>query len=200
MLGIRGWSGQRFDLRFPIMAVVGENGSGKSTVLQCAAAVYRPETGSGKKERYASDFFPDTPWDQVRKAEIRYSLREGQTPIISSVRKPGDRWRGNPERRKREVVYIDLSRLQPVRYRVGYSKLAKSNLSEISAPQDITAIGATKRCSLCLDRSLRPFYYVQLLVPAIVAPWSQAPRCGPRRARSRRRSRSSRRSSAGSCG
>jgi len=37
-----------------------------------------------------------TSWDEVRKAEIRYSLREGQTLINSSVRKPGDRWRGNP--------------------------------------------------------------------------------------------------------
>ncbi|HDU5257593.1 TPA: AAA family ATPase, partial [Klebsiella pneumoniae subsp. pneumoniae] len=32
--GIRGWTGQRVDLQFPIVALVGENGSGKSTVLQ----------------------------------------------------------------------------------------------------------------------------------------------------------------------
>jgi predicted ATPase len=38
--GLRGWEGQRFSLPFPIMAVVGENGAGKSTVLQCAASVY----------------------------------------------------------------------------------------------------------------------------------------------------------------
>jgi hypothetical protein len=38
--GLRGWTGQRFDLQFPIMALVGDNGSGKSTVLQAAASVY----------------------------------------------------------------------------------------------------------------------------------------------------------------
>jgi DNA repair exonuclease SbcCD ATPase subunit len=38
--GLRGWGGQRFSLDFPIMAIVGENGSGKSTILQCAASVY----------------------------------------------------------------------------------------------------------------------------------------------------------------
>jgi len=39
--GVRGWTGQRIDFQFPIVALVGENGSGKSTVLQAAAAVYK---------------------------------------------------------------------------------------------------------------------------------------------------------------
>jgi predicted ATPase len=39
--GIRGWSGQRIAFEFPIVALVGENGAGKSTVLQAAASVYR---------------------------------------------------------------------------------------------------------------------------------------------------------------
>lgn len=30
--GLRGWAGQRFDLRYPIMAVVGENGVGIQTL------------------------------------------------------------------------------------------------------------------------------------------------------------------------
>ena len=34
---IRGWEEQRLHLRFPIVAIVGENGSGKSTTLQAAA-------------------------------------------------------------------------------------------------------------------------------------------------------------------
>lgn len=39
--GLRGWKGHTFKLDYPIMAIVGENGAGKSTVLQCAAAVYK---------------------------------------------------------------------------------------------------------------------------------------------------------------
>src|SRR5262249_55579103 len=73
--GVRGWSGQRFELRFPIMAVVGENGVGKSTVLQSAAAVYAQPRGS-KKLKFAGDYFPDTAWEQIINAEIRYSVRE----------------------------------------------------------------------------------------------------------------------------
>ncbi len=130
--GVRGWTGQRFELRFPIMAVVGENGVGKSTVLQAAASVYSIDLPA-QKERFASDFFPDTPWDQVRNAEIKYAVREGGKPVEHSVRKPTDRWRGNPQRRKRAVEYIDLSRIQPVPARVGYTKLAKSASRETSA-------------------------------------------------------------------
>ena len=133
--GVRGWSNQRFTLSFPIMAVVGENGVGKSTLLQAAASVYR---STAKKSRFASDFFPDTAWDTIRDATIRYSVKEGNAaPVQASIRKPGERWRGNPDRRERPVEYIDLSRIQPVPARVGYSKLANPQFKEISsAPFD----------------------------------------------------------------
>lgn len=130
--GIRGWQGQRFELQFPIMAVVGENGVGKSSVLQAAAAIYRP-VSPGAKTWYATDFFPDTTWDRVRDAAIRYAVREGDQSHIDSIRKPTDRWRGNPERRERHVAYIDLSRIQPVPARVGYAKLANPAYEEAEA-------------------------------------------------------------------
>lgn len=41
--GLRGWVGQQFECKFPIMAIVGENGCGKSTILHCAASVYQQE-------------------------------------------------------------------------------------------------------------------------------------------------------------
>lgn len=129
--GIRGWEGQRFELRFPIMAVVGENGAGKSTILQAAASIYKPEQET--PGRFASDFFPDTPWDTVHDAEIRYSVREGDQVHASAIRKPTGRWRGNPERRQRNVEYIDLSRIQPVSARTGYRTLASAAFNEESA-------------------------------------------------------------------
>jgi predicted ATPase len=127
---IRGWNRQRFDLRYPIMAVVGENGLGKSSLLQAAASVYRTP---GKKPRFASDFFPDTAWEQIKRASIRYSFRQGNDSTVASIRKPGERWRGNPERPQRHVEYIDLSRIQPIAARIGYTKLVKSNHTEVSA-------------------------------------------------------------------
>ncbi len=132
--GLRGWTGQRLDFRYPIMALVGENGVGKSSVLQAAAAIYRAPGKAAKKEsRFASDFFPDTNWETIRDATIKYSVREGTNHPEGSIRKPGERWRGNPERRERDVVYIDLSRIQPVSARVGYTKMVKTHHEEISA-------------------------------------------------------------------
>ncbi len=133
--GIRGWAGQRFELRFPIMAVVGENGAGKTTVLQCAASVYRTDPEL-PKDRYASDFFPDTFWETVTDAEINYAMRRGfGAPKVDSIRKPTNRWRGNPDRWRRHVEYIDLSRIQPVPARVGYTRLANPMVQETNATE-----------------------------------------------------------------
>ena len=124
--GIRGWNGQRLDFLFPIVAIVGENGAGKSTVLQGAAAVYK----STPKDRYASDFFPDTPYEKITGASIRFSYRQGTDTQTKTVRKPTNRWRGNPERPQRRVEYVDLRRIQPVGARVGYARLLKSGVLE----------------------------------------------------------------------
>ncbi len=126
MKGVRGWTGQRIDFDFPIVAMVGENGVGKSTVLQAAACSYRSE--KPERTNFASDFFPDTPWDQVRGAVIKASIREGSATTETTVRKLTDRWRGNPERHLRETNYIDLRRIQPISARTGYARIAKSSV------------------------------------------------------------------------
>lgn len=139
--GLRGWKNEKFALNYPIMAVVGENGSGKSTLLQCIAAVYssRPPKKQGRKRQakkptFASDFFPDTAWEEVKGATVRYSVRQGNNPPQEgSLRKPGTRWRGNTDRPERQVVYVDLSRIQPILSRVGYSRLAKPQWEEETA-------------------------------------------------------------------
>src|SRR5262249_55950407 len=47
--GLRGWTGQRIEFQFPIVAISGENGSGKSSIIQAAASVYRdPASVTGK--------------------------------------------------------------------------------------------------------------------------------------------------------
>ncbi len=129
--GLRGWTGQHIDFTFPILALVGENGAGKSTVLQAIAAIYRPK--EGERGHFASDFFPDTPWDKVEGVTLKYSTREGATSSDGSVRKPTKRWLGNRDRKIRTVKYIDLRRIQPVPARVGYQRLAKSVNQEVSS-------------------------------------------------------------------
>src|SRR5687767_2440673 len=75
---IRRWTGQRIELNYPIVAVVGENGVGKSTVLQAAASVYRLEEESRNRGYLPTDFFPDTAWEKIRDATIEYSVKEGE--------------------------------------------------------------------------------------------------------------------------
>jgi predicted ATPase len=129
--GIRGWDGQRVPFGFPIMAIVGENGSGKSTILQCAASVYKAPSDHKGEPWFASHFFPKTIWEDVREAEIRFAFREGAVSRVDKVSKPTERWRGNLERPERSVTYADLRRLQPIYDRTGYSKLVKDARIEI---------------------------------------------------------------------
>ena len=131
--GIRGWSGHRIDFTFPITVIVGENGSGKSTILQAAAASYK-NTLPGK-QLFASDFFPDTPWDSVTNAYIKVGLKEGERFLETSVKKLSERWRGTQQRRERPVYYIDLRRIQPLQARSGYQKLMNRRLHERASRQ-----------------------------------------------------------------
>ena len=86
------------------MAIVGENGSGKSTILHSATAIYTP-TNTPKEllkgSQFASDFFPNTAWDKITGAEIKYQGREGDRPISGIIRKPTKQWLGNATRPER---------------------------------------------------------------------------------------------------
>ena len=130
--GLRGWKEERVPFNFPIVAIVGENGSGKSSVLQASACAYRAEDENGITW-FPVEFFPETAWDKLNDVRITFGFKQGTTHTIDSVRKPTTRWLGQPDRPRRKVVYIDLSRLQPVGTRVGYARIAKNRHLEASA-------------------------------------------------------------------
>lgn len=136
---IRGWKGQRIRFPFPIMAISGENGSGKSTIIQACAAVYQKYQSKGsvkqKGTKYASDFFPGTYWDQITNAAVRFGYQEGSDVKTGSIRKHTERWKGNGERPIRPVQFLDLSRIVPIGGRTGYAKIAKSVHVESSATE-----------------------------------------------------------------
>ncbi len=129
---IRGWNGQRIAFNFPIVAIVGENGSGKSTILQSSACAYQNPSGV---TWFPTEFFPETAWDSLQDVKLDFGLKQDTEHITTSIRKPTTRWLGQPDRLKRRVQYIDLSRLQPVGTRVGYARIAKNkHLEESSTP------------------------------------------------------------------
>ena len=134
---LRGWAGQRIRFPFPIVAISGENGSGKSTIIQACAAVYQRYESKGsvkqKGTKYASDFFPGTFWDEITNAAVRYGYTEGKETKSGSIRKHTERWKGNSDRPLRPVQFLDLSRIVPIGGRLGYAKIAKSTHVEASA-------------------------------------------------------------------
>ncbi len=139
IINIRGWEGQRVEFNFPIVAIVGENGMGKSTILQAAAAIYKPPTG--QPGFFASTFFPDTIWDDLQGVDIVATVIEGDTQTTISVRKPTTRWLGNENRRERVVRFLDLKRISPIYSKSGYARLAKRHLTEASAENfDVTML------------------------------------------------------------
>lgn len=123
--GLRGWNGETIEFRFPIVALAGENGSGKSTVLKAVASGYI-NSDANQKTLNPDDFFPTTQWEDVAGVKLEYSVQAGPgNPKVISVRKPSKRWINLPTRIRRRVFFLDITRTQPIDSLIGYGKIAK---------------------------------------------------------------------------
>jgi predicted ATPase len=140
--GLRGWNAEQVDFRFPIVAIAGENGSGKSTILKIAASAYH-NTGADQyaKTFNPDDFFPKTQWEDVAGVRLTYTVRRGDQTVSYTLRKPSTRWRGMPERATRRSYFLDISRTQPIDTLIGYGKIAK----EVAFGDQEVALSDTER-------------------------------------------------------
>ena len=129
--GLRGWTGQSIVFNFPVVAIVGENGSGKSTALKVAACAYEAKDIS--KSFYPSVFFLDTKWDSVKGVKLSYRAKLGEQTRSFGVNKPTTRWSFPDKRIKRDVFILDISRTLPLDASAGYAKIAKVTASEVSS-------------------------------------------------------------------
>lgn len=139
--GIRGWEGQRVEFRFPVVAIAGENGAGKSTILKSIAASYEVGANGILASAHTfspDDFFPNTPWETVSGVVLEFEYRQGLSTTNGSLRKPSHRWRGMPERPERVVYFLDISRTQPVDTLIGYGRLARLAIAKDSEPVLLT--------------------------------------------------------------
>ncbi|NFE96385.1 ATP-dependent nuclease [Clostridium botulinum] len=127
---LRGWSGQTIEFRFPICAIVGENGIGKSTFLRAAACAYENKSGS---TFYPSKLFINTQWDasSVNNAMIEYNVLEGDKTRTLKWKKTND-WGFTPKKNKpsRHTFFLDISRTLPLDATAGYAKVAKQSNEE----------------------------------------------------------------------
>jgi predicted ATPase len=111
--------------KFPVVAVVGENGIGKSTFLKAAVCAYE---NRGAKNFYPSNMFMSTQWDTAAMAgaTIEYKVRQGDHEKSLRWRKTND-WGFTPKKGKpqRKVFFLDISRTLPLDATAGYAKIAK---------------------------------------------------------------------------
>lgn len=131
--GLRGWTGESVEFRYPVVAIAGVNGAGKSTVLKAAASAYRAPATGNTSTFYPDDFFPSTPWEQVAGVALTFTVRQGLSTDTVTVRKPTSRWRGAPERKERAAYFLDVSRIQPANTQIGYGRLAQEVVSRGTA-------------------------------------------------------------------
>jgi predicted ATPase len=127
--GLRGWQGQSVQFKFPVSAIVGENGAGKSTVLKVAAAAYERTKETGY---YPSDFFLDTHWDTLSNIELGYVIKIGDASVNFKIKKPTKRWSFPEKRYGRRVYWFDVARTLPLDATAGYAKVARLAAGEIS--------------------------------------------------------------------
>jgi predicted ATPase len=127
--GLRGWQGESVEFRYPVVAIAGVNGAGKSTILKVAAAAYRAPAGSSASTYYPDDFFPKTPWEDVLGVVLTYTIRLGSNTTSVTMKKPTARWRGATERRERSSFFLDISRIQPANTQIGYGRTAQEVIS-----------------------------------------------------------------------
>lgn len=150
---VRGFSGASVSFDFPVTALVGPNGGGKSTVLGAAACAY--------KAIKPGTFFPKSSIGDNSMAEwlIEYELIDKALTATAVTRRSSAfrqlKWvRG--EVASREVAYFGIQRTVPAGERPQFKKLMRPSYAH-TAPMESLPDNACRQIEHILGRSVSDF-------------------------------------------
>lgn len=113
--GFRGISDLTVEFQYPITAISGLNGAGKSTVGQLCLGGYRkPATVSGIKRFYVRDFFPASaadpdPFGPNSSVVFEYNTTDINNPQTLTVARVQAEWSGYKRQPERSCYYIGFT-------------------------------------------------------------------------------------------
>ena len=116
--GFRGIRNLTIEINFPITAITGLNGAGKSTIGQLAMCGYKLPDGREGKRSYVKDFFPVSPADPApfeseAKVVYTYANNSGKSQQATISRSDKSQWSGYKRQPKRSTYYVGFTEYIP---------------------------------------------------------------------------------------
>ena len=113
--GFRGLSDVHIDIKFPITAISGLNGTGKSTIGQIAVCAYKKPVGAKKYNRYyVNNFFPVSvldlkPFKDDARVTYQYQTDIADSPQDVTVSRAVKEWSGYKRQPERQCHYVGFT-------------------------------------------------------------------------------------------
>lgn len=155
---LRGFRSQRVNFDFPVTAIIGPNGGGKTTVLGSAALAYL----SVKPGR----FFPKSGVadNSMQEWKINYQCIDktlNQSGLISRISKFNNYKWTRKEVLSRNVLIFGVSRTVPASERTELSRFANSKYSHVGEFLGLGSI-VSEEVARILDKDVRDFNYITI--------------------------------------
>ena len=113
--GFRGINNLEIPFEYPVVAISGLNGSGKSTVGQISLSGYKkPSTATDYKRFYVRDFFPASvadpnPFHQESSVKYLYETDDPEAPQELTVKRAKSEWSGYKRQPERKCFYVGFT-------------------------------------------------------------------------------------------
>lgn len=113
--GFRGISNLTLDIEYPITAISGTNGAGKSTIGQLAVCAYKQS--NGYKRRYVNEFFPvnkfdPSPFTQDANVKFQYSSSHASIQNLT-ISRLNSSWSGYQRQPIKNSFYVGFALFIP---------------------------------------------------------------------------------------